>query len=101
MQPNIPERTIINNNRCKHCGRKTYLQFIPIPNTEIKWILFDYPDGGLHNCIVKPLDPWKKKLVQQFTATAVEPTNEDDNNNAVVQKLNTIIEILNEIRMQD
>ena len=92
-----PERTI-KATRCKHCGRQTYLQYLPIPNTETKWVLFDRHDGKLHHCMIKPLDSWKKRLIQDALNSMSLNNNDESRKREVVRRIDMVIEDLNYIR---
>lgn len=106
-------RTILSARECKHCSQMIYLQYLPaIPGCRVSWIAFDHPDGQLHQCSIKSLDSGTKQMIQNHleemnpanfvktdTSHHTNHNNSSSNNNSIIiEKIDTIIEILNQIK---
>ena len=90
----IPPRTIMDARECKHCLQQIYLQYLPIPGCRVNWIAFNI-SGELHSCQSKLLDSGTQQIIQEFIEQ-MNPVNND--NSIIVHKLDTLIEILVQIK---
>jgi hypothetical protein len=96
-----PEVTILSKRPCRDCRREIYLQFMIIPGSNMRWVAFDYPGMGLHDCIMNPLNRGIKKLIQQ-KLEEMNPSNTETSENDVLELVKRIdVIILNLIQIKD